>query len=69
MIRNSANTVVAWSNADPDELSKRFWNILLKETYDVRRGWPEFIALYNLFALPLGHTSGKYEHHDGWRCS
>lgn len=64
MIRNTYNTVVAWSNADPDEISKRFHNLML----NAADGWPEVRALLSLFADWPPPSYGRYLHHDGWRC-
>lgn len=64
MIRNTTNTVIAWSNAEPDEVTRRFHNMLIHEY-----AWaPGFRMLLDLFGPPLGRAAGRYRHHDGWRC-
>lgn len=62
------DSVRVWSTATPDAVTQRFWNMMLRECYDKRHGWPVFIALGNLWAYPCGPREGRYEHHDGWRC-
>lgn len=67
MSRNTTNTVVAWSNADPDEISKRFHNMLLDiGTGDLSWGY-RFRVLLNLFADWPPPSYGRYLHHDGRR--
>lgn len=65
MIRNTTNTVIAWSNAEPDEISKRFHNMLIRVAQSDPRLWNHLI---NLWAVPMGRHQGRYCHHDGWRC-
>lgn len=63
MIRNTTNTVLAWSNAEPDEVTRRFHNMLIHEY-----AWaPRFRALLDLFADWPPPSYGRYLHHDGWR--
>lgn len=63
MIRTTHNTVHVWANAEPDEISRRFHNMLIHE-YD----WaPGFRRMLGLFAVPAPYASGRYLHHDGYR--
>lgn len=58
------NTVLAWSNAEPDSVSYRFHNMLLRmPNPDVGK----LVRLLQLFAQPAPAGRGKYQHHDGMR--
>lgn len=58
------STVFAWSDANPDQISYRFHNMLLTlPQHDMGR----LIRLLQLFAMPAPAGRGKYQHHDGWR--
>lgn len=56
-------TVVAWAHASPDEVSKRFWNMLLRD----RIWYAKLLKLHWLFAEDAPWGRGKYRHHDGDR--
>lgn len=55
------DSVRVWSTANPDQVSRRFHNMLLHQV-------PELRTMLDLFATPLGQAVGPYQHHDGWRC-
>lgn len=63
MIRTTRNTVHAWAHAEPDEISQRFHNMLMRD--------PEHYALLTklwwLCAEPAPWGRGRYRHHDGCR--
>lgn len=57
------NTVLAWAEAPPDEISRRFHNLLLSDFALHALLW----RLHDLFASPAPFGSGVYAHHDGLR--
>lgn len=54
------DSVHVWATARPGEISRRFYNILLREV-------PELAPWLDLFALDAPPHKGAYRHHDGWR--
>lgn len=64
MIRNTTNTVVAWSNADPDEISKRFHNLMIRQDVAFTQHLHQLLKLFADWPPP---SYGRYLHHDGWR--
>lgn len=56
-------TVVAWAHARPDDVSKRFHNMLMRDPlwYD------KLLKLHWLFAEDGPWGRGRYRHHDGAR--
>lgn len=55
------STVFAWQHAHPDEITGRFWNMLLRDqpVYSVLE------PLMVLFAVSVPVGQGKYNHHNG----
>lgn len=57
------NPVLAWCEATPDQISKRFINLMVRDAdLDFRLS-----RLFVLFALGPPVMCGAYSHHDGWR--
>jgi len=55
--------VAVWAAAHPDQISKRFINLIVHDPdLDHRLG-----RLFELFAVPAPAMVGAYCHHDGWR--
>lgn len=52
------DSVRVWATATDSEISKRFYNLLLKEA-------PELAPWLDLFAEPAPQGTGRYNHHDG----
>lgn len=57
------STVSVWAGATPDEISKRFLNMLVK---DADLGY-RLSRLFGLFAPAPPVLTGTYCHHDGYR--
>lgn len=63
MIRSAPAPVRVWRDATPDQISKRFLNILLRDAdldFQLSR-------LFVLFATDPPLMVGSYSHHDGYR--
>lgn len=56
-------TVVAWAHASPDEISKRFHNMVLVD-FKLCAALHRLDALFG-YPAPVGR--GRYNHHDGSR--
>lgn len=63
MKRPMPSPVRVWSDAHPDQISKRFINLIVSDPdVDYRLG-----RLFGLFAVAPPAMVGAYCHHDGWR--
>lgn len=63
MKRALISPVAVWAAAHPDQISKRFINLIVYDPdLDYRLG-----RLFGLFAIPAPTMAGAYCHHDGWR--
>ena len=63
-MRNIPAPVRVWRDAAPDQISKRFHNILLAmPNPDIGK----LIRLLQMFAMPPPPGRGKYQHRDGYR--
>ena len=64
MIRTTRNTVHAWAHAEPDEIAKRFHNLMLRQDVVFQQTTRQLLWLFADQA-PTGR--GRYNHHDGYR--